>query len=579
VTNSSVQHYAGRGSLAVNISNTNASTATVQIGGTYILPGTTVTFHVWIPSGSKVTSIQPYMQDYNWTWSWGSYNGNLTAGAWNTVTLTVPASSLAPFHYLSLEFNTSAAWTGACYLDSVSWPIISTAPATPTNLTAVVGNGSVSLSWGASGTSTSYLVKRSLTSGGPYTTLSINDSLTYTDTNVGGNTPYYYVVSAANGAGTSANSTETSAMLGEAPYGGTPWTLPGLIQAANYDIGGQGVAYSTTSTGNYGGQYRTDYVSIETCGDVDGGYDVGWTSAGEWLNYTVNVQYTGVYNITLRAASYSTPIQGHVEFDGSNVTGLMTAPTTGGWQAFTNVTATNVTLTAGLHVMKVYFDAGGWNLHTISIAALPLAAPQNLTAAPGGGQITLSWNAVSGAANYIIQHSGRSTGTFTNLATALSTNYIDAGLGNGATWYYSVAANGLSGLGTASAPVSATTFTTQENWRLAYFGTISNSGIAADSADPYGVGMSNLQEFQAGTDPTSWSGVLQISQLQVSGSDMLVSFASVAGKTYRVDRSDTLQNGSWVTVQDNIAGTGATIQITDSGGASSGKRFYRVVVK
>jgi hypothetical protein len=60
---------------------------------------------------------------------------------------------------------------------------------------------------------------------------------------------------------------------------------------------------------------------------------------------------------------------------------------------------------------------------------------------------------------------------------------------------------------------------------------------------------------------------------------MLVSFASVAGKTYRVDRSDTLQNGSWVTVQDNIAGTGATIQITDSGGASSGKRFYRVVVK
>jgi hypothetical protein len=368
-------------------------------------------------------------------------------------------------------------------------------------------------------------------------------------------------------------------MLGEAPYGGTPWTLPGLIQAANYDIGGQGVAYSTTSTGNYGGQYRTDYVSIETCGDVDGGYDVGWTSAGEWLNYTVNVQYTGVYNITLRAASYSTPIQGHVEFDGSNVTGLMTAPTTGGWQAFTNVTATNVTLTAGLHVMKVYFDAGGWNLHTISIAALPLAAPQNLTAAPGGGQITLSWNAVSGAANYIIQHSGRSTGTFTNLATALSTNYIDAGLGNGATWYYSVAANGLSGLGTASAPVSATTFTTQENWRLAYFGTISNSGIAADSADPYGVGMSNLQEFQAGTDPTSWSGVLQISQLQVSGSDMLVSFASVAGKTYRVDRSDTLQNGSWVTVQDNIAGTGATIQITDSGGAGAGRHFYRVVVK
>jgi hypothetical protein len=52
----------------------------------------------------------------------------------------------------------------------------------------------------------------------------------------------------------------------------------------------------------------------------------------------------------------------------------------------------------------------------------------------------------------------------------------------------------------------------------------------------------------------------------------------VSGKTYRVERSDTLQSGSWTTVQDNIAGTGGTLQVTDVNGAAQPKRFYRIVV-
>ncbi|HZS54494.1 MAG TPA: LamG-like jellyroll fold domain-containing protein, partial [Bryobacteraceae bacterium] len=214
------------------------------------------------------------------------------------------------------------------------------------------------------------------------------------------------------------------------------------------------------------------------------------------------------------------------------------------------------------------------------LAAGELPAPQNVTATSGSGKITLSWNAVNGAADYTIRRSGSSGGPYTELAAGISaTTYVNSGLADGTTWYYTVAANGFYGLGTASAPVSATTDTAAQNWRLNYFGTTANSGNAADSADPDGDGMTNAQEFAAGTNPNDRSSVLKVSQMQVSGNNMLISFQTVSGKSYRVDRNDTLQSNSWVTVLDNIAGTGGTVQVTDSGGAAPPRRFYRVVLK
>jgi hypothetical protein len=85
-----------------------------------VLPGQTITFHVWIPSGYNISNLQPYMQDNNWGWASSSY-GSFTPNAWNTLSLTVPANAVAPFHYLGIQFNTSAGWTNTCYIDSVSW--------------------------------------------------------------------------------------------------------------------------------------------------------------------------------------------------------------------------------------------------------------------------------------------------------------------------------------------------------------------------------------------------------------------------------------------------------------------------
>jgi Cellulase (glycosyl hydrolase family 5)/Fibronectin type III domain len=141
IATSTKQHYAGNQSLAVNINTTSASSSSVSVGNVAVLPGMTITFRVWIPSGHKISNLQPYMQDRNWGWT-SSWYGSFTPNAWNTLSLTVPANAVAPFQNLGIQFATSAGWTNTCYIDSVSWntpaPDFSVS-ANPTSLTVQGG--------------------------------------------------------------------------------------------------------------------------------------------------------------------------------------------------------------------------------------------------------------------------------------------------------------------------------------------------------------------------------------------------------------------------------------------------------
>ncbi len=87
---------------------------------------------------------------------------------------------------------------------------INAAPAPPLNLVAKVGSNKVYLTWVAPRQATDYRVKRSLTSGGPYTSISVAYGPAFTDTSAVNGTTYYYVVSASNGSGESANSSQVS---------------------------------------------------------------------------------------------------------------------------------------------------------------------------------------------------------------------------------------------------------------------------------------------------------------------------------------------------------------------------------
>src|ERR1700693_963480 len=94
----------------------------------------------------------------------------------------------------------------------------------------------------------------------------------------------------------------------EGPYGGAPAAVPGTVQAANYDTGGQGTAYNVTSVNGNGTAYRSDGVDLESCTDTGaagGGYDLGWTGTGQWFRYTVNAATAGTYTVSLLLASPS----------------------------------------------------------------------------------------------------------------------------------------------------------------------------------------------------------------------------------------------------------------------------------
>ena len=89
----------------------------------------------------------------------------------------------------------------------------------------------------------------------------------------------------------------------QTPYN-LPRALPGTIQAEHFDKGGEGIAYHETDTTNNGGAFRTtEGVDIQNTQDTGGGYDVGWTTGGEWLEYSVNVTTAGTYVLDARVAS------------------------------------------------------------------------------------------------------------------------------------------------------------------------------------------------------------------------------------------------------------------------------------
>jgi phosphatidylinositol glycan class B len=101
-------------------------------------------------------------------------------------------------------------------------------------------------------------------------------------------------------------------------------------------------------------------------------------------------------------------------------------------------------------------------------------------------------------------------------------------------------------------------------WELTYFG--SPTGAVADTDDD-GDGMTNLQEFQAGTNPKD-----STSALRMTG---LIRFTTVSNKLYRVEYTNELTNSVWLTLTNNLVGTGNILSITDPGEANVSRRFYR----
>jgi phosphatidylserine/phosphatidylglycerophosphate/cardiolipin synthase-like enzyme len=143
------------------------------------------------------------------------------------------------------------------------------------------------------------------------------------------------------------------------PFGGKPWPIPGTLEAEKFDEGGEGLAYHDATTGNSGGAYRTTDVDIQATTDAGGGFNVGWTRAGEWLKYTVDIATTGTYQLEARVANIGTGAAFRIEVDGTDLVGPIAVPDTGAWQAWRTITTAGFALPAGSHVIRVAFASAG----------------------------------------------------------------------------------------------------------------------------------------------------------------------------------------------------------------------------
>ena len=147
----------------------------------------------------------------------------------------------------------------------------------------------------------------------------------------------------------------------QTPY--SAQSIPGTVECEDYDHGGEGVAFHDTTPPNAGGvnaPRADENVDLEACTDAGGGADLGWTVAGEWLEYTVNVAATGPYAFTARVASQGVGGNFHLQMDAVDVPGSgLSVPDTGGWQNWQTVGPVTVNFSAGTHVLQLYMDSNG----------------------------------------------------------------------------------------------------------------------------------------------------------------------------------------------------------------------------
>ncbi|RKP57243.1 carbohydrate-binding protein [Cohnella endophytica] len=116
-------------------------------------------------------------------------------------------------------------------------------------------------------------------------------------------------------------------------------------------------------------------IQTEAC--LEGGLNVAYIDAGDWMDYAVNIPTAGAYNVDFRVSSPYAGTQLQLR-SGATTLATVTVPNTGGYQTWQTVTA-NVNLAAGNQTLRVYAVTNGWNFNWMNIAS---SAPAQQAAAP-----------------------------------------------------------------------------------------------------------------------------------------------------------------------------------------------------
>jgi probable HAF family extracellular repeat protein len=317
---------------------------------------------------------------YAFVWDAGHGTHDLSA-------LTGGVVSLSSARGINASGQIAADGYGAAYLLTPS-PL----PTRPGDLWASAGDTRVTLSWSASSGATSYRVKRAAASGGPYTTLVPGVTGTrYTDTAVMNGNTYYYVVSAVNAYGESANSYET-------------WARPVAPPAA--PTGLTAVAGDQQVTLSWNASEWADWYQIYRSTTAGGPYEPVLNQDG-YEAYTYETTYVDAWIDPWSGI----PLENGVTY----------------------------------YYVVVAGNAAGRSGYSNEASATPMPpppppAPTGLTATAEDRQVRLTWNASAGADYYLVKRATSSGGPYTTAYYSGGTSYTDQDVTNGTTYYYVVTA-------------------------------------------------------------------------------------------------------------------------------------------
>jgi regulation of enolase protein 1 (concanavalin A-like superfamily) len=550
-----------------------------------------------------------------WATRYANYLIGINRSADRTYELRVPAgftsaTNLINNEVLTAPVNVGPTSTVVLYLNTVT---NSCAPPLAPLTLNISGSSTtnVALDWSASSGATSYTVKRGTTAGGPYAEIAAGlTGTSYNDTTVSNGNYYYYVVASSNACGESEyNSMENSGgaglpapwfdkdigavgVAGSASYNGSAFTVKG----AGSDIGGAAdtlnFAYLNLTTNNVTIAARLIAEQLSGSGlDKVGLMMRESTNANSILAAVILDTQLAVPRLARRTSTGGSMVW----TDGSTTSwptlwlrlqrsaNAFIASVSSNGTDWTQVASNNVTMSSTMAVgMAVCsrttstLNASTFDNVTISSAWSPPAAPNDLTATAGDQQVELNWSASAGATGYNVRQATAPGGPYTVVASNIaSLAFSDTGLSNGTPYYYVVSALNLAGESPNSVEATATPQAPDPfgQWQINYFGC-TNCPEADASNDFDGDGMSNTNEFLAGTDPTDSSSAFKILSILPQGDDVVITWTTVAGKTNALQAAATPTNFADIAVL-NI--TGAHTNYTDSGAATNGSpRFYRV---
>ena len=149
------------------------------------------------------------------------------------------------------------------------------------------------------------------------------------------------------------------------------------IQAVDYDLGRNGVAYFDKDTANYrvstgkassgnkGGFYRNDGVDIRKDSTLYDRYFVSDIEDGEWLQYTIDVKEAGNFTLKIRLASDNDDGKLSIRSNGTPVGKHISVPNTGSLKSFKIIELKNIPVKAGKQTLEIHADTGGFSFSSL----------------------------------------------------------------------------------------------------------------------------------------------------------------------------------------------------------------------